>query len=94
MKRSAHNGFINIDITIPDFQVESAIRICANPGFVLNGCPLAAKIRQGYQISCITLLTFGETQLFHKVHLPAEFRYSTVYTRLHPLTRAFPTLPS
>jgi hypothetical protein len=32
--------------------------------------------------------------LFHKVHLPAEFRYSAVYTRLHPLTRAFPTLPS
>ena len=45
MERPAHNGFINIDITIPDFQVESTIRIGANPGFVMNGCPLATKIR-------------------------------------------------
>jgi len=31
MKRPAINGFININIAIPDFQVETTIRIGANP---------------------------------------------------------------
>jgi hypothetical protein len=48
MKRPAHNRFINIDIAIPDLQVETAVRIGANPRFVMNRCPLASKIRQGY----------------------------------------------
>jgi hypothetical protein len=42
---STHNGFVKINITIPDFQVEAAIRIGANPGFVKNICPLTAEIR-------------------------------------------------
>jgi len=41
----ADNGFVNIDVTIPDFQVETAIRIGANPCLVMNGCPLTAKVR-------------------------------------------------
>jgi len=45
MERSAHNWFIDVNIAIPDFQVETAIRIGANPGFILNVCSLAAKIR-------------------------------------------------
>ncbi len=73
MKRSTDNGFVNIDITIPDFQVEAAIRISANPGFVVNSRPLTAKIRQGYQVSRITLLAFRKVKLFHGVHLPTEF---------------------
>jgi hypothetical protein len=45
MQHSAHNGFIKIDITIPDFKVETAIRVGADPGLVVNSCPLAAEIR-------------------------------------------------
>ena len=45
MEFAAHNGFINIDVTIPDFQVEAAIRVGANPGFVVDSCPLTAKVR-------------------------------------------------
>ena len=52
----ADNGLINIDITIPDFQVEAAIRIGADPGFVMNRCPLTAEIGQGHQISRLALL--------------------------------------
>jgi hypothetical protein len=70
MKCPTHNRFIHIDITIPDFQVETAIRIGANPCFVMDGCPLTAKIRQGYQVSRVALLTLGKTKLFHEVHLP------------------------
>ena len=94
MERPAHNGFINIDIAIPDFQVESTIRIGANPGFVVNGCPLATKIRQRHQVSSLALLAFGEIELFHQVHLPTEFEFSVVYTNWWLLTTAFLTQPS
>ena len=88
MKRPAHNGFVNINITIPDFQVEAAIRIGANPGFVVNRRPLATKIRQGHQVSRLALLTLGETKLFHEVHLPTKIKFLAVYTMPGLLTRA------
>jgi len=44
MRCSAHNGFIDVYIAIPDFQVEATIGISANPCFVMDICPLAAKI--------------------------------------------------
>ena len=82
MERPAHDRFINIDITIPDFQVEPAIRIGANPGFVVNSCPLATKIRQGHQVSSLALLAFGKIELFHEVLLPTKIKFSyTVYNK-------------
>jgi len=72
MKCAAHNGFVNIYVAIPDFQVESTIRISANPSLVMNGCPLTAKIRQRHQDSRVTLLTCGEIKLFHEILLPAK----------------------
>jgi hypothetical protein len=72
MQRPADNGFVHVNVTVPDFQVETAIRIGANPCFVMNGGPLTAKVRQGHQISRITLLAFGETRLFHEVLLPTK----------------------
>ena len=74
MERSTHNGFVNINITVPDFQVETAIRIGADPGFVVNIRPLTAKIRQGHQVSGFALLTLRKVKLFHGVHLPAKFK--------------------
>ena len=70
-----HNGFIKVDITIPDFQVKTAIRAGANPGLVVNSCPLTAKIRQGHQVSRLALLTLGEIKLLHEVHLPTEIEF-------------------
>ena len=80
MKRPAHNGLINIDITIPDFQVEPAIRSVSTPRFIVNSCPLTAKIRQGHQVSRLTLLALWEINWFHEVHLPTEIEFFTVYT--------------
>jgi hypothetical protein len=45
MECAAHDRFVSVDITVPDFQVEAAIRIGAHPGFILDRCPLAAEIR-------------------------------------------------
>ena len=72
MERPAHNRFIKVNITVPDFQVKAAIRIGANPSFVVDSCPLTAKIRQGHQVTRITLQTFRETKLFHENHLPIQ----------------------
>ena len=44
MQCAAHNGFIYIDIPVPDFQVEAAIGISTDPGFVVDIGSLAAKI--------------------------------------------------
>ena len=80
MKRSAHYWFININIAIPDFQVETAFRIGAYPGFVLNVGSLAAKIGQRHKVSGFAALTFGEIRLFHEVHLPARYKNFYKYT--------------
>jgi len=94
MARPANNGFIYIHITIPDFQVEAAIRIGANPCFVVNSCPLTAKVRQGHKVSRLTLLTLGKTEMFHEVHLPTKIKSLTVYTNQWLLTRAILVLLS
>jgi hypothetical protein len=66
------NGFVNIDIAVPDFKVETAIRIGANPCLVVNIRPLTAKVRKGYQIARLAFLAFGEIGLFHSLLLPTE----------------------
>ena len=84
MKCAAQDGFIDINVTIPNFQVEAAIRIGANPGFVVNCCPLATKIRQGDKVTRLTLLAFRKVKLFHGVLLPAEIllEYTPIKYRL------------
>jgi hypothetical protein len=34
---TTHDGLIDVDIAVPDFQVKAAIGIGANPGFILYG---------------------------------------------------------
>jgi hypothetical protein len=72
MHRAAHDRFVPIDITVPDFKVKAAIRIGANPRFELYGRSLTAEIGQRYKVSGIAFLTLGEIELFHGVLLPTE----------------------
>jgi hypothetical protein len=51
MACAAEDRLVQIDIAVPDFQVEPAFRICANPGFIMYRCPLAAEIGQRNQIT-------------------------------------------
>jgi hypothetical protein len=39
------NRLIDVDVAIPDFQIESTLWISADPGFILNSSPLTAEIR-------------------------------------------------
>jgi len=75
----ADNGFIYIHITIPDFQVKPAIRVGANPCFVVDSCPLTAKIGQGHQVSRLTFLTLWKTEIFHEVHLPTKIIFYSIH---------------
>ena len=72
MKATAHDGLVNVNIPVPDFQIKAAIRIGTDPRLVMDGCPLAAKIGQGHQVSRFTLLALGESKVFHEVHLPNQ----------------------
>ena len=72
MQRAAHDGLVSIDITVPDFQIKTAIRIGANPRLKLYGRTLTAEIGQRHKVSGIAFLTLGEIELFHGVLLPTE----------------------
>ncbi len=73
MHGAAHYGLVYINITIPDLQVKTAIRVGTNPRFVENIRPLAAKIGQGYQISGFTSLTLWKVSLFHRGPPPNQY---------------------
>jgi hypothetical protein len=88
VQRPTHNGLVKIDITIPDFQVKAAFRIGANPGFIANRCPLTAEIGKGHKVTGLTLLTFGEIDLFHEILLPAEVVFK-VYNYSEPFDKGF-----
>ena len=88
VETTTHDGLVNIDIPIPDFQVKTAIRVGADPGFVVNGCPLTAKVREGYQVSSVTLKALGET-IFHEIPPPSQFESFTVYTRLLAVDKSY-----
>ena len=48
MISAAHDRLIDINITIPDFQVVTAIRIGANPSLIADRSPLTTEVRQGH----------------------------------------------
>ncbi len=57
--RSAHNRLIYVYVAISNLYVKPTIWVSANPRFVVNGCSLAAEIRQGYQVTALAPLAFG-----------------------------------
>lgn len=87
MQNAAHNRLINIDIPIPDLQVEATSGISANPSFVVDIRPLTTKIGKGHQVSNLALLTFGEYELFHDFLLPTSIKFFQVYTKQPMLAR-------
>ena len=59
--RTVVDWLVNIDITVSDFQIESAFRISADPGLILNRSSLTAEIRKWHQVTGVAFLTLGET---------------------------------
>jgi len=61
MHGTTHDGFININVTIPYLEVETTLWIGAYPRLVANGCSLGAKIGEGHKVTGLALLALGET---------------------------------
>ena len=66
MHYAADDRLVNIDVSIPDFEVEATIGVSAHPRFIVDWRALTPKVRQRHQIARITLLTLGQTELLHK----------------------------
>ena len=61
MHSATHDGFINIDVTIPYLEVETTLWIGAYPCLVAYGRSLGAEIREGHKVTGLALLALGET---------------------------------
>jgi len=65
--RFGEDRLVQVYVAVPDFQVEAADWIRANPGFVVHRGPLAAKVRKRYQISVSTRLAGREILNSHVI---------------------------
>ena len=67
MKSSVAYRLVNVQIAIPDLDVEPTAGISARPRLEVDGRSLAPKIRQRNQITGLALLTLGEAgHHYHK----------------------------
>ena len=66
MDGPAHNGLVNVDVSIADLDIEPAVWVGAYPGLIMDRCPLAAEVRKGHQVSCLALYAPGEYKVIHK----------------------------
>src|SRR5579862_3350549 len=65
MHRAVVDWFVDEDLAIANLQVEGAVRVGADPGFVLDWRALVAKVREGHEIAHIALLALGEIEFAH-----------------------------
>ena len=61
MKSPVADRFVDVQIAIPDLDVEAARGVSTGPRLVMDGRSLAPKVRQGNQITGLAFLTLGET---------------------------------
>ena len=58
-------GLIEVYVTVPDLDVEPAIRIGAHPRFVMYSGPLTPIVGKGKQLAHAALKTLGNFPVFH-----------------------------
>jgi len=66
MKSSVADRLVDVQIAIPDLDIEPTVGVSARPRLVMDGRPLTPKIRQGNEITGLALLTLGEVS--HHYH--------------------------
>jgi hypothetical protein len=52
---------IDINITVADLQVVTALRVGADPRLIVNRRALVAEVRERHKISGLAFLAFGKT---------------------------------
>ena len=61
------DGFVQVDVAVTDLDIVRTLGVRADPGLVVNRCPLATKIGQRNQVAHSAFLTFRE--LHRDAHL-------------------------
>ena len=70
MDGAAGNRLVDVEVTVADFQVETAVRVRADPRLVVNRGALAAEIRQRDKVASLALLALGKTGIVHYLNHP------------------------
>ena len=73
--------FIEIDVAVADFDVESALGVGANPRFEVHGRTLAPEIRKGYQVAQAAHLTLRKHDRLHYLASQPESADHIAYIR-------------
>ena len=81
-------GFVKVYIAVPDFDVETAIRIGAHPRLIVYCRSLTTVVRKGYELAYITLEALRNCLVFHKNLLPRQVlaEYSIPFQELTRFT--------
>jgi hypothetical protein len=79
MPYAADDGLIQIEVAVSDLDVEATLRTGTNPSLVVDRRPLTAKVRQGDQITDVTLQAFGESIVLQEP--PPILESKVVYTK-------------
>lgn len=70
MDGAIRDGLIDVEVAVSDLEIEAAIWVRADPGFVVDGSALTAEVRQRNQIASLALLALGQTGKFHDLYHP------------------------
>lgn len=83
MKYPAHYRFVDVDVTVSDFEIESTFGISTNPGLVVDVSSLAAEVRKGNELPTLAFLTLGKVYLVHDFRLPAKVKNALSIHEVH-----------
>ena len=64
------NRLVQVDVSVPYLEVETAWGIYADPSLEVHCCSLPAIVRQWDQVPNIAFQAFGYSHFAHKYHLP------------------------
>jgi len=93
---SAENGLVEVDFTVPDLEIESAVRISTYPRLVANCRTLASEVRQRNEVALVTLQALREWRVLQRnppptpnlgkvyISLCVVANYIRSYSLVHP----------
>lgn len=56
--RAFDDWLVNVNFAVANLQIEFTVRVCANPSFVVDWCPLSTKVGQRYKTAFSAPHTF------------------------------------
>jgi len=79
---AVHDGFVDINIAVSDFKIETTFRISTDPLILLlNSRPWLPKSERGTKYANLAFLACWKINFVHYIHLPDDTKnkLNTVY---------------